>query len=260
MVRFHSLAVLLIAAFLGAVSGLSEQSDGNLVFENRQFSRSSSGCATDVNQCIKIEIEYPVAVKGPRKALQTINDTIDLYVRQSLAFFPVDDTHELPTSLDEIADRLVADYEEFSKERSTPWTIETKGEVLFQNKNLVAISLDNFSYTGGAHPNSFRILVNFDAKNGKVIKLEDVVTDVEKLKVILEAKFREHHDLSKDANLNEEGFFWDSQFSFPANFAVQEDGLLFYYNPYEVAAYVVGSTEVLVPFKAMKDILAKKMQ
>ncbi len=232
--------------------------ESKLIFELEKYSRQSKECETDPNNCIKIEVEYPVAVQGPRQAVQAINNTIGLYVRKSLAVFAVDGPESLPLAIDEIADQLLLDYDEFSKKASVPWTIETKGKVLLKGKNAATIQLDNFTYTGGAHPNSFRHLINFDTHSGKVLMLEDLITDLDILKILVENRFREHHGLSSDANLNEAGFFWDKEFDLAANFGLTESGLYFYYNPYEIAAYVFGATELMLPYDDLRGILVKK--
>ena len=35
------------------------------------------------------------------------------------------------------------------------------------------------------------------------------------------------------------------------NFAVIAEGVLFYFNPYEIASYAAGPTELLIPFSEM---------
>ena len=255
MIRLFPLLALIAAGVAGFEMMTPENA---LAFELRKISRQSDGCATDPNHCIKVEAVFPLAVKGPRKVVQAINDTLDRRVRQSLAIFPVDDAAGLPSSIDEIIDRLLVDYEEFSREAAVPWTVETVGKVLFQAKNVAVIQLDNFSYTGGAHPNTFRYLVNFDTHTGSVLRLDELVADMGRLKLLAEVAFRKYHQLGGDANLNREGFFWDEKFDLAGNFALTETGLYFYYNPYEAAAYAVGPTEFVLPYDELKEVLAKK--
>jgi hypothetical protein len=39
---------------------------------------------------------------------------------------------------------------------------------------------------------------------------------------------------------------------------VQDSGLLFYYNPYEIAPYAVGPTELLLTYEALEPIMDKE--
>ena len=64
-----------------------------------------------------------------------------------------------------------------------------------------------------------------------------------------ESAFREKHKLTPDTSLNDGGFlFPDGDFILPENMAVNEQGILLIYNPYEVAAYALGRTVLLLPF------------
>ncbi|KAA3638580.1 MAG: DUF3298 domain-containing protein, partial [Bacteroidetes bacterium] len=41
------------------------------------------------------------------------------------------------------------------------------------------------------------------------------------------------------------------------NFALTEEGLYFFYNPYEVGAYVLGPTSFTIPYGEIESIMEK---
>jgi hypothetical protein len=118
------------------------------------------------------------------------------------------------------------------------------------------LSLFSDSYTGGAHPNSSLIYVNYDVFSRKVIKLSDLINPamMARLTYIASTIFRKQEGLSPTESL-ENYFFENQKFSLNANFLITKKGLLFYYNPYEIRPYAFGPMELLVPYTAISSLL-----
>jgi hypothetical protein len=55
-------------------------------------------------------------------------------------------------------------------------------------------------------------------------------------------------------DLTTEGFFWDGSFKLSENFAVEKEGLRFYYNAYEVAPYAVDPTDLVIPRSELRKV------
>jgi hypothetical protein len=109
--------------------------------------------------------------------------------------------------------------------------------------------LDEYSYLGGAHPNTARTYRSYDLQTGEPITLNAIFSPAALAEVehLAEVDFRRARGVPPGASLEEEGFwFEEGQFALNDNWAIVDDGLLFYYNPYEVAAYAAGPTEVVV--------------
>lgn len=228
-----------------------------LTFEMHRFLRESAGCEEDENRCARIRAEYPVAESGPEKVRAFINDTIFHYVVESLSVYAVSE-EDILSDLDSIAGRFIDSYQQFAADTegySTPWEVETIGEVLFQSSKITSVALRNYSYTGGAHPNSYIYLLNFDRKRREMLQLDDLIEKPDQLKELVEKKFRQYHQVEQEADLNEAGFFWDQSLFLPANFAIEEKGLYLYYNSYEAAPYAVGPTEILISWDELEPIL-----
>ena len=54
-------------------------------------------------------------------------------------------------------------------------------------------------------------------------------------------------------------YFWGEEYMLPENFGITKEGLYFLYNPYEAAPYAAGSTEYIIPFEALKNIIQAKV-
>ena len=230
--------------------------------EQQRFKKASDGCRTDSNECAIIEIDFP-QFREPAAVFQKINDSILHYIKTSLS---PEDMGNVAT-LDDLGNRFIQDYNEYTAEAKTraeednsdpfitPWSIETYGIVTFESPKLVSIELSTYSYTGGAHPNTTVTLLNYDTKTGKAISIKTLIKDQRKLVQLAEKKFRETHELAPNASLNEEGFFWDGKFQLPENIGLSGEGIWFFYNSYEIAAYAVGPTEFVLSWEELGDLV-----
>jgi hypothetical protein len=87
------------------------------------------------------------------------------------------------------------------------------------------------------------------------LRFKDLIKDRTKLNKRVEQKFREINEIGPHDNLNEKGFFWDGKFQLPANIGLVPEGVQFFYNSYEIAAYAVGPTEFVLTWEELGDLL-----
>ncbi|HMQ60503.1 MAG TPA: DUF3298 and DUF4163 domain-containing protein [Flavilitoribacter sp.] len=252
----------LFAALAGALTACGPSADKQGADPAIRFDKSSAewhspGCAADSSKCLNMSVSYPVAQGEPAEVVQLINDTIQFRVRNSMDVFAVE-PGTTPPSMDTIAVGLIKEYEDQLRESpdySLPWEVAVSGEVLSNTEKWASVSIGTYSYMGGAHPNSFVSLLNFDLSSGKTLSLEDITADMNKLKALVQVKFREVRNLMDGQNFDETDFFWGQGFTLPENFALGNEGLYFFYNPYEVASYASGPTEFTIPYDHLGGIL-----
>lgn len=224
-----------------------------LTFKDTVFNKSYGTCSDSVltGNCVSIKFNYPLANGAAVKKM--INEAVAEELKNTLAF-EVNETTKL-MSLDQMADSIIAEYQVLKgdmEDSSMEFHYEVNGSVKMQNEKLVSIELPAYTYTGGAHPNSFTSLINIDLAKQKVLERDDIIADTTSLKKIGEVAFfkaREGDDVAKDM------FFWDAGYFLPANMALTEKGLYFYYNPYEAAPYVLGPTAYTIPYDQLDGIL-----
>ncbi len=218
------------------------------------LTQQSPNCATDSSNCAKVHLVFPYAERGPTAMCVAFNRLQLRFLRASLA--DVNGEEEGGT-VEEIMNRFLEDYKELQGENlpfSMPWSLETEGQVLFQNDKFVSVQLHQYSYTGGAHPNTFSTVWMFNKTNNEPLRWQDLGVKTDTLEVIAEQAFREAAEIPTSKTLEEAGFFEGEEFSLPQNYGLVKDGLLLYYNTYEIAPYVFGPTEVVIPWADLKVV------
>ena len=262
-----SAAVLLTCLLLACACSQNNQQEAEraeistapLSFEAQNFKKQSPNCKSDTVSCATVQASYLLAVGGPDSVRQKINDTLMHYLKASLAIYAVED-EEFRIPLDQVAQRFIADYESLRKDNPSydiPWEVETETRVLYQSSKLASVQYATYSYAGGAHPNSFSTLLILDKLTGAKLGLSDFINDIARLEKVAERHFRNVHGLSAKQSLDDAGFFWGEAFALPGNFALIDSGLYCFYNNYEVAPYVAGTTEFTIPFSELEGILIK---
>ena len=117
-----------------------------------------------------------------------------------------------------------------------------------------------YSYLGGAHPNSYLNFYNFNLQTGELIKLSDLFIEgfEDELNKIAEQIFRDENGISKDEDLNKAGYrFEENKFKVNNNFSLNDEGIAFFYNSYEIAPYVMGPTKLFISYSAIKNLICR---
>ncbi len=174
---------------------------------------------------------------------------------------------ELAASLDEFStDSKVRTLDEFETLKSSVKSDIEAGDEPFMNyfieesSNIVraddkALSIVDFvsSYTGGAHENLGIFTYNYDTKSGKLLKLTDVIKDVDAFTELISEKASKYADdvISDPAEyikkgINEEGYC--------LSWALSYTGVDVYFAPYEIASYAAGVITASVTFKENPEI------
>jgi hypothetical protein len=106
-------------------------------------------------------------------------------------------------------------------------------------------------YNGGAHGmygTEYRV---FDRDSGRFVTLQDVF-DADKRETLHKAvveSLRKKFELAEDQGLTDAGFFSD-ELALTENFFLSGEGVGFHWNIYELAPYVFGEIEVVVPHES----------
>jgi hypothetical protein len=116
-------------------------------------------------------------------------------------------------------------------------------------------------YQGAAHPNSFSEVVNYDLKNGKILKLADLFKPGTKYLQAISTYCVA--DLKKQSKQGADGMLDDSALKSgasptPKNYqswTITKKGLGITFDTYQVAPYAAGPQFVLVPYSGIKDLV-----
>lgn len=120
-------------------------------------------------------------------------------------------------------------------------------EVTFISKHVLSILENTYIFSGGAHPDIINDAHTFSLLTGKEITLKDIFflyTDAEK-------KLKEF--ITKHILQNQEDYFLDAKKTIQEmplekfKFYIDRNGIVVFFNPYEIAPYVRGIVEFVIP-------------
>ncbi len=163
-----------------------------------------------------------------------------------------------PTTIQANIDRFLASAKQDTIARGQPvvYSLQVDPDFLGQRGDIASFKIITAYYTGGAHGGASDNYYNFDLKQQKLLKLNDIV---------LPDQQKALHDLvygqfiawvkKNDAkvDLAEYEKLWPFQLN--NNFSFTDNGLLFSYGQYEIGPYVVGMPEFIVPYQQLNGIL-----
>ena len=124
-----------------------------------------------------------------------------------------------------------------------------------RSDTLISITVAQDYYTGGAHGGAETYFINVNPKTGAEFTLDNLFKTgyQEALTNAGEQIFRKVHELPDTASLNENYYeFPDDKFQLNQNYGFRKDGIVFYYNNYEIAPYAAGPTEVVIPYESVR--------
>ncbi len=143
------------------------------------------------------------------------------------------------------------------------WSGENSLKIFYEpyeiNKDFVSIRFEISEYTGGAHAISYSQSFNYDLKNNKIINLSDIFdSNKNYIKIISDKTIQYLLKLNTENEFSDEEWIKDGAGAKEDNFKTftfNRDTIVFYFDPYVVAAYAAGRQDVIFSFKSLKDVL-----
>ena len=146
---------------------------------------------------------------------------------------------------------------EMEGDEFNPAYCQAGAEIYIQraDKQLVSFLEGVEQYTGGVHPDYYVKGINLNTNSGQEVALTDVLTDTKELPSILEKKITEKYSGVAFYNLEDtfskykpEEFTW----------TIDYQGITFWFSPYEIAAYSVGTLSARLWFDEFPDMFNKE--
>jgi hypothetical protein len=212
--------------------------------------RVDADSCVDSTTCASFEVNYPVFTD----LSPAIAAALEQYINDAMAY---DNPEAEGFSMQQKGERFIADFESFRKQfpdNTSPWYYLVQADVLLSLDTLISIAVHSEFFTGGAHGGFNTFYVNFNPQSGKEVTLSLVLKPGHEQTLIRlgEKAFRDVRVLDDTASFAENGFdFPGDQFKLNTNYGFRPEGIVFFFNPYEVAPYAQGSTEFLIPFEAL---------
>jgi len=197
----------------------------------------------------EISVQYPQLTGGSNPNLEKFNQAVRGSMLKKVAAFKK-----------EMAPQPDA---EPKPENSMGSDLNISYKIELAQDDLVSVTFSVSSYyQGAAHPNSFSEVINYDLKNGKVLKLSDVfkpgVKYLQALSTYCVA------DLKKQSKAKgADGALDDTSINTGAaptannyhSWSITKQGLGINFDSYQVGPYAAGPQFVKVPYSAIKDLI-----
>lgn len=242
----------LFPCFLLMIALWGCKNEEQLAFEPQEI--RSENCTN----CPEVIINIPKALnKDPLS--ETINNALKEEVLSLLIY---DDQMEVST-IEEAIISFNNGYLELKNlypDEPIGWEAKIDGALTYEDKNILTIQVDSYSFTGGAHGISTTRFLNFDKNKALEMEVGELFIDPMEFQAFAEAKFRDQENIPATESINSTGFmFEDDAFYLPQNIGFTKEGLKLIYEQYEVASYADGPIILTLPYKEINPFLRLKI-
>ena len=168
---------------------------------------------------------------------------------------------------------LITDYKQNNeplinvKDTSNSYSFDNEhtlsGFSLLSDKKIYVYGIERYVDMGGAHGLETRNYFNFDLKTGKLITESDLfksnfkaeLSELLKKRIVEESREAKETKNTEPVLSLEDTDFWTDSIKPNGNFYITDEGINYVFNPYEIAPYYMGQTEITLPYDRLKGIL-----
>jgi hypothetical protein len=132
-----------------------------------------------------------------------------------------------------------------------------KNSLPFNKNNVISLLVEDNVYEGGAHGSHGIFGYVLDVAGGSLLSEQYIFTEnyINPLSLIIRNKIAESNDLEKPDKLESIGYFSVEDIVPNGNFIVNDKGITYYFNEYEIAPYSMGITTVFIPYGEIVNYL-----
>ena len=254
--------ILLSAVVVALSVSCSSGEEGTLRFEKVQADKTVSLSNDDNSPSCRVHLELDYATPDNGHRAEIVNNAIqqrmldmqDLEMKQAADSFANLYTSNykknfLPLYNQDRSDTAKHSWYEYHYIITTDVNTGHKGTAVYH------INLDY--YEGGAHGINQHLTMNFDRETGRQLSLSDVFVPgyESRLNEVLLKALLEKTDSKNLSALHDKGYLYSMDMFASENFILDDDTITFIYNPYEIAPYAAGCTELTISYSALEDIL-----
>ena len=254
--------ILLLTGAMALMAACGGGDEDGIRFEKVQADKITVLSNDDNSPSCRVHLEVDYATDDNGHRAEIVNNTIErrLLDMQDL---------KMKQAVDSFADLYTTNYKKnflplYNQDRADTskrsWyeyhyiitTDVTKG---YKGLSVYHVNLDY--YEGGAHGINQHLTMNFDKETGQQLALQGIfVPGYEgRLNAILLEALQEKTGSKSLAELHDKGYLYSMDMFPSENFILADDTITFIYNPYEIAPYAAGTTELVIPYSQLEDIL-----
>lgn len=218
----------------------------------------------------EVACNYSISVLVPNSANAELNTYLN---QQWLSILGADSLPQKPTTIQQLFEinkkNCFAAYKEEMTEADKDPELKgdygfmynrdfaTSNEILYNDNGRLVVAISDYIYTGGAHGMSAAALFTYDLRQKRSLTLDDVLKPGYETALLphLQAAARRYSGLEAGDVLEDDGYYLVEEIPFTSNVGITEQGIIFDYPPYEVAAYAAGEIRLFVPFSEIKALM-----
>lgn len=210
-------------------------------------------CDTGKKCDVKISIDYPTAYKS-ESDLARLNALLASQIfgaeySQYTSLKEAADTIAQHT-LNEMKDGLTTLCNEIELSSEITFTSLTQIAPVYNNNDFLSYNINSYSYEGGAHgmSNSLYYVIYLPAMNR--ITLNDVIAPeyIDEINQMLIDTLVKDLELKNSDALIDVGYFDPEGITATENFYIDDSGVTWVYNPYEIGCYALGETSITLSY------------
>lgn len=143
---------------------------------------------------------------------------------------------------------------------AAPYFYDVTATLVEVNEQMVTYQISAFAYTGGAHPYGASHPFTYDLSRGCVLTAENMFragSEKEVLSIVQNGLARQ---LGVNPSQLESAGIFVSQFTSPGQPYINNDVIVFHFNPYDIAPYSMGNIDVAVYPYELNEYLAPEVK
>jgi len=242
-----------------------KSNDNEVVFDTIQVDKTQSidYKESKLNCNLHIAFTYPVACKKPSQ----LSDLQKLFIEN---IFPFQYANLSPQDAVNIfSAQYISDFQSIKfndyfdddyileDENNFIYELNLENEIVYNRNNFISFVVKITNYEGGAHGSNSIYGYVIDLNTGKILTEDDFAGSNYKKNIssIIVQKIATAKGVDNVSQLENIGYNAIEDIVPNENFTIDDKGITYYYNEYEIAAYFVGITEVFISYEELKTYI-----
>lgn len=263
-------AIFLISLFVsGCYTGTKKTTENDIKFDSISVDKTYHLLENPENPNCNLQINFTYPSKyGNKDILKKIQKQfVSSYFGESYETLSPEEatakyTEDYLNNYKDLTDEFKA---EVAKADETPvgawfsYYEMSSNDIAYNQNDILSYTVNFENYTGGAHGAHSFTNYAINLKTGDVIKEEDIFIEnyQDELAQILVDIITKENNVENAKDLENIGFFSVDEIFPNGNFLIDDSGITYTFNEYEIAAYVVGAINVHIPYKEIQYLLKK---
>ncbi len=170
-------------------------------------------------------------------------------------YYPISNYQTLDNAIIKIVNNYLKEFKQYTNDKNIQLNQYYTLNILYNKydySNYLSYIFRISEYTGGAHPNNTILTISYNKDNDKIITINSLVKGNESLLDVLSIESRkilENNPIFKDDIIRE--MMLDGtkpQLENFKNFVFSNDGIIIFFEQYQIAPYSYGEFNVVIPY------------